>query len=222
MPPDAVIFDVDGTLLDASEGISNSVRHTIRELGLSEIADGKLASFVGPPIQESFLREYGMSPSEAQAAAEIFRRYYKGEELYKAAPYEGIYDVFDALRDRNIAIGVATYKRHDYAVDLLEHFGFSQYCVSVNGADNLNVMKKADIIAKTMTEMRLPHDARVAYVGDTVSDARSSAELGIDFVAVMFGFGFKTRDELARWPNVGCANSARELIPLLTGNGTAS
>ena len=74
---DAVIFDLDGTLLDTSEGVCASVAHAIETLCLEPLGQDVLKTFIGPPIQMSFARIYNMTPEEAAGAAAIFRDTYK-------------------------------------------------------------------------------------------------------------------------------------------------
>ena len=57
-----VIFDLDGTLLDTSEGILLSVEHTVKTLGYGELTHEQKLSFIGPPVQVSLKRLYGRSP----------------------------------------------------------------------------------------------------------------------------------------------------------------
>jgi len=188
---DSVIFDVDGTLLDTTAGITASVRDTIEEMRLPPLSPEKLMTFIGPPVQESFAREYGMNAVDAQAAAEIFRKRYKGEHLLEAEPYAGIMEALGSEKRAGSRLGIATYKRADYAVEIVNHFGFGALCESINGADNENKLRKKDIIGLTMKEMGISDPHRVIYVGDTLSDAQSAQSIGIDFMAVTYGFGFK-------------------------------
>lgn len=94
---DVVVFDVDGTLLDTSEGVLASVKYTIKEHNLPEIDEEVLKTFIGPPIQNSFSKVYGLKGDILQELATTFRNQYKDVDLLKAVPYEGIYSVFEAL-----------------------------------------------------------------------------------------------------------------------------
>ena len=141
----AVLFDLDGTLLDTSRGILESVAHTIHKLGLPMLPQEIMLNFVGPPIQNSLMKYCGLNVADAQMAANLFRDYYKESALFEAKPYDGIFELLNALQERQIKIGVATYKREDYAIQLLSHFGIASYCQVMHGADNNNILSKADI-----------------------------------------------------------------------------
>ncbi len=184
-----VIFDLDGTLLDTREGIIESVKHAAEVLGYPERSYEELLTFVGPPIQQSFMDHYGCDKETAQQAANIFRDYYKTTALLKAEPYEGIYELCEELKNSGIRMAVATYKREDYALVLLKHFHFDHYCDPMHGADGENKLKKRDIVRMCMDEMGATTDDCV-LIGDTDHDKAGAAEAGIGFIGVTYGFGF--------------------------------
>lgn len=205
---DLAIFDVDGTLLDTSEGVISAVKHTIEEMKFDMLTDEMLAGFIGPPIQESFARAYGLNGSILQEIACIFRNYYKEVDLFKAIPYEGIYTVLQELLMRGIMSAVATYKREDYATTLLRHFGFDKYTYNMHGGDNENKRKKKDIIELCIAESGITDKSRIVMVGDTIHDAAGAEMVGIDFIGVTFGFGFKSESDISVVKHIGCVGNA--------------
>ena len=218
-----VIFDLDGTLLDTSEGILNAVRYTIDQCGLQTLSEEKIKKFIGPPIQESFQRAYGIEDTDKlQELATIFRDRYKGSDLYKAKPYPGIYRTCETLQEAGILLAVATYKREDYAVNLLRHFGFDKYMTAMYGADHENKLKKADIIQKCLDLLDDPYRQNVrenaVMVGDTENDSLGAQRAGVDFIGVTYGFGFRDKSELLTPGCAGGADSAEELSELILGH----
>ena len=209
-----VIFDLDGTLLDTREGIIESAKYTAKELGYPELPYETMLKFIGPPIQNSFMRFYGCNESEAQYASEFFREYYKTKTLFMASPYDGIYDLCRLLKRNGIKMAVATYKREDYALELLNHFGFGEFCDPMHGADNDNVLKKEDIIRMCIDEMGASLEDSV-LIGDTDNDAKGAAMAGIPFIAVTYGFGFKDEESLQTYPNIGVAGTPMEVAGIV-------
>lgn len=208
----AAIFDVDGTLLDTTDGILASVRYMIAEAGLPELDRKTLLTFIGPPIQDSLVRVYQVSKERAQELATIFRNRYKDYELLKAVAYDGIYDVMDELRNRGIAIAVATYKRQDYAEMILKHFHFDQYSDILYGADHENKLKKQDIIKLCMKDMGITDPSEVVMIGDSSHDAKGAQELGMDFIGVTYGFEFRTKEDVYAYPAVGYADIPSDIL----------
>lgn len=211
----AAIFDVDGTLLDTTEGVLAAVQYTITEAGLPEIDRETLLTFIGPPVQDSFMRVYQVTKEKAQELATIFRNRYKDYELLKAFAYEGIYDVMEELSKRGIAIAVATYKRQDYAESILKHFHFDRYSDILYGADHENKLKKQDIIMLCMKDMGITDPSEVVMIGDSSHDAKGAQELGMDFIGVTYGFEFRTKEDVFAYPSIGYADIPTDILRYL-------
>ena len=209
---DLAVFDLDGTLLDTSEGVLAAVRYTIEKMGFAPLPEATLATFIGPPVQDSFARAYGLSGPILQTIANVFRTQYATVDLLKAKAYPGIYDLFERLADAGVKTAVATYKREDYALSLLRAFGFDRYTDLMHGADNENKLKRRDIIELCIKESGVADRARVVMVGDTAHDAKGAAEIGVDFIGVTFGFGFRTETDVDLYPNVGCADAPLDIL----------
>ena len=202
----SVIFDLDGTLLDTKEGIIESAKYAADKLGYERLPYETMLTFVGPPIQNSFIKHYGCDADAAQKAANVFREYYKEEALFLAEPYEGIYDLCEDLKSMGIKMAVATYKREDYALTLLRHFGFDKYCEVMHGADNNNVLKKEDIVRMCQEETGTSKEDSVLF-GDTDNDAKGALKAETPFIAVTYGFGFKTEDDVSMYPHLGVTDT---------------
>lgn len=212
---DLVIFDLDGTLLDTARGLVATVTHTIDVMGFAPQSPEVLSTFIGPPIQDSFARVYGLSGPILQEIAGVFRDRYSTVDLLGADPYEGIFELFDALKRGGVKSAVATYKREDYALTLLRHFGFDRYAEVMHGGDHENKLKKKDIIDLCIKECGVTDRSRVVMVGDTLHDAVGAKEMGIDFIGVTYGFGFKCAADLGDHAAVGMASTPLEILDLI-------
>ena len=73
----AVLFDLDGTLVDSSEGITKSVQYALKHFGIEENDLSKLQVFIGPPLGESFMKYYGFSKEQADEGIRVYRERYK-------------------------------------------------------------------------------------------------------------------------------------------------
>lgn len=131
----AVLFDLDGTLLDTSEGILSSVKYTIDVMGFEPIDDDLFETFIGPPIQHTLQRIYNLDDATRDKAAAVFRDHYSTVDLCKAKLYDGVLETLSELKKKGIKIAVATYKREDYAAKILDEFGISPYCDWIQGSD---------------------------------------------------------------------------------------
>lgn len=187
---EAVLFDLDGTVLDTSEGILLSVKDTIRDLDLNPVPDSEIYKFIGPPIEWSFEDKCGLKGDDVKKAAAYFRDRYSNHNLLLAKPYEGMYDFLKFLKDRNIPSGIATYKKDDYAKKLLCHYDFDKYCDVMYGSDYENKLTKADIINLCIKDLGVKDSSKVLMVGDSKHDATGAKNAGALFAGVSFGFGF--------------------------------
>lgn len=214
MTAKAVLFDLDGTLLDTSEGVLTSVRYTLRQMGCPEIDEQQMRGFIGPPIQISLHTIAGFSEEEALFGADIFRDYYKREALMLATPYPGIIELLKQLRELGVKTGVATYKREDYAIDLLRHFGIADLMDVIHGADMEGKLTKADIVELCIKELNEPKPHTI-LVGDTDHDAKGAEAAGVEFVAVSWGFGYQIGIPVSGYPCRAMIDSPMQLLPLI-------
>ncbi len=213
---DYVLFDLDGTLLDTREGVLSAAIYTMRKYNRDIPDKVTLESMIGPPIQISFQKLYGLSDESAMEMSNVFREAYMMEKyLFNAIPYNGIYDLFDNLLKRGTRIGIATYKREDYAIRLLCKKGFNYYTNYMYGADFDGKLTKADIIRKCLSGMGCSELSKAVYIGDGPSDGKGADEVGVCFIAVTYGFGFKTAEDTLRFKPVAIADSCKQLKNIL-------
>lgn len=95
-----IFFDLDGTLTDSAEGITNSVAYVLKHYGISVKDKSTLNVFVGPPLVESFMKYYGFDREQARASVEIYREYFEDKGMFENAVYPGIPELFRRLEKR--------------------------------------------------------------------------------------------------------------------------
>ena len=118
------------------------------------------------------------------------------------------------LKKNGIKIGVATYKREDYAIDILKYFGIAEYCNVIHGADNDNKLTKADIVEMCINEMN-EEKMGVLLIGDTEHDAKGAQNSGIGFIGVTWGFGYKSLSHKIGFPCISIVENAEEILRYL-------
>ncbi len=205
------IFDLDGTLLDTSCGLLNSLDYTIEKCGLPPFPEEKRLSIIGPPIKVSLKKQYGLSEEEADKALAVFREYYEAEELFSASLYPGIPSLLEALRSRGIKVALGTYKVKRFALKLLEHFNIGSYFNFIGAADPEGKMTKTDILNLCAEKLNGGRKKGILMIGDSQFDAVGAMEAHMDFLAVTYGFGFKSMTDLGALPHVGICNSVRKV-----------
>lgn len=210
-----VVWDVDGTLLDTSPGLISSTRFMIDSLGLPEISDEVLKSFVGPRIQDSLKRVYGLTGEELSNAATVFRNHYKEGDVLKAALYPGISELLVCLHDAGIKMAVATNKRQDFTDSLMAEFGFDRYLDCVFGTDPAGKYVKTDLINMCIDFFPGIAKSDAVMIGDSAYDAEAAREAGVNFIGVTYGFDFESREDMNEYNPKGAAGDIKELKELL-------
>ena len=93
-----VLFDLDGTLVDNSEGITKSTQFALDSYGYPNQPMETLKKFIGPPLHESFMEFYGFSKEQAFEAVDRYRVRYKEKGVYENRLYPGMKELLEALR----------------------------------------------------------------------------------------------------------------------------
>lgn len=212
----AVLWDLDGTILDTSEGILVSIAETVDELGYRKLTEEEKLSFIGPPVEWSFRDKCGVDGEELTRACAVFRDKYANHNLMRATPYEGIYETMTELRRQGVKLAIATYKKESYAGNLLRHFEFDKYVDVIHGSDPEGKLSKSDIIELCLKEMGISDYSEVLMVGDSKHDANGAANLKVDFAGVSYGFGFGPGkdDNIEDYPYVIYVDKVKELLNL--------
>ncbi len=184
-----ILFDLDGTLTDPYEGVIHGYMHTLEKFGIQETNEKKLRTFIGPPLELTFTRDYGFNPEDTKRAIGIFRGYYAEKGVYENKLYNGIPELLDLLVSQGKQCMVATSKAEHFAVQVLDNFNLRRYFADVAGAQlDESRSDKAEIIAYLIEKHRLDKSATV-MVGDRMFDIVGAGKNGIDSVAVGYGHG---------------------------------
>lgn len=130
----AVLFDLDGTIIDPQKGIINSILFTVNELNLVEKDIDSLDCFIGPPLIESFKKRYGLNENDAREAVRIYRIYYAKKGIFECSVYEGIEELIQKLYEKDIFLSLATSKPKIYADQIMEHFKLDKFFDFTSGA----------------------------------------------------------------------------------------
>ena len=192
-----ILFDLDGTLTDPMVGITKSVQYALKKFGIEVKDHTTLASFIGPPLRDSFCEQYGMSPEDANRAITYYREYYKPVGIFENELYEGLDSMLRVLKDQQHILVLATSKPEVFAERILEYFHIKQYFAFIAGADLAETrVKKEEVIRYALEQFPVPPQRNVIMVGDRKYDIEGARQCGIPTVAVTYGYG--SRDELAQ------------------------
>ena len=209
-----VIFDLDGTLFNTKPGIMKAIMKTMDETGLERPSEEICDSFIGPPIEDSFVRVYGVSREETKKLSNQFRGYYGEDDyLYQTEEYEGMRETLSELKKRGMKLALATYKKEWMAEKLCRHFGYDVFLDSLHGSDPEGKRTKAGIINMCMEECGCA-SSETLMVGDTDFDALGARDAGTAFAGVTYGCGFANRKDVEFYEGAVAIDSPKELLEL--------
>lgn len=181
-----VLFDLDGTLTDSSEGILKSVRYMLEKRGLKIPDEETLNSFIGPPLNETLNQLYGMNEIEANDAVKMYREYYAAQGMKQLKVYPEIDTILGELSG-NYRLAVATSKPEIYAKQIMENTGLSDYFSGVYGADlSGKRSNKSDVIAYALKQLS---EAPAVMIGDRKFDILGAKAQQLKSIGVLYGFG---------------------------------
>ena len=186
----AILFDLDGTLIDSSEGITKSTQYALAHYGIIENDLSKFYKFIGPPLEVSFKKYYDFSEEQAVEAVAVYRERYNKIGLFECSLYPGVRECIEKLKAQGYLIGMASSKPEVSCRRILEHFGILELFDDVVGATfDGRIDTKEEVLNEVMRRWSdVPKD-EMCLIGDTMFDVEGANQVGIRTVAVTFGFG---------------------------------
>lgn len=186
---DIVLFDFDGTIADTSPGIKEGLLHTFKINNMPLMSDKEMDRFIGPPLDDSFVKYCAVSREKAKEMVLDFRNHYHDKAIDKFVIYDGLDNVFRTLKEKGIMIAVATSKPEPMAVHILKKANIYHYFDVVQGATlDGKLIKKADIVKHVLNADAVKGKTAL-MVGDTEFDIRGAHANGIPCLWIDYGFG---------------------------------
>lgn len=208
-----VLFDLDGTLTDPAEGITNSVAYALEKYGIKVEDKRSLCSFIGPPLNDSFIKFYGFTPENAMNAIWVYREYFRDRGIFENEVYEGVAELLKKIKSSGRKIVLATSKPEEFALRILEHFDLIKYFDVVAGASmDEKRNKKSDVIKYAMEKGCFSAQGAV-MIGDREHDIFGAKENNLPSIGVLYGYG--SREELEKAGADYIAETVNDIFELL-------
>ena len=212
-----VLFDLDGTVTDSFEGITNCVCYALDSFGIHISDKTELACFIGPPLFEQFKFFAKFNDREAEKAVKKYRERYSVTGWKKCKLAEGTEELLQNLKKRGKTVALATCKPEKYAKMILDYFNISEYFDFIGGAelDIKGRIDKYDVIDYVISNLKINkiNRSKTVMVGDTFYDIDGAKSAGIASIGVLFGYG--TKEELVAHGADYTVNNMREIINII-------
>lgn len=193
----AILWDLDGTIINSEEGITKCVQYALRAQGIDEPDLKKLLCFIGPPLDPVFREKYGMTADEAWQSVVKYRERFDAEGIFECQLYDGVKDVIIDMKRKGYLLALASSKPETACKRILEHFGLTPYFDEVVGSTlDGSISTKQQVLeelGRRMSSLCIGKD-EMCLIGDTKYDAAGAKAYGIRCIGVSYGFG--TREEM--------------------------
>lgn len=216
-PIKAIIFDLDGTLLDTLEDLKNGVNAALREYHLPQRTLEEVRRFVGNGVRNLILQAVpgGAEHPDFEEILLFFQTYYKAHCKEYTGPYQGIPEVLKELADQGILMAIVSNK-FDTAVKELneEHFG-TYIRAAIGELPNVARKPAPDMVYQALDILGV-EKSQAVYIGDSEVDVQTAKNAGLSCIAVTWGF----RDEeiLRECGAESIVHTPEELLTFLLGN----
>ena len=189
----ALVFDLDGTLIDSKLDLVNSVNATLKEMKREALPKDVVASYVGSGAPVLIRRSLGGNPGEEELkrALAFFLVHYEEHKLEHTRLYPGVAETLAALK--SLPMSVLTNKPEKISVRILEGLGVAQYFRSIYGGNSFEAKKPDPTGARQILSEFGLSAGETAMVGDSEVDVQTARNAGMASVIVNFGFGVHDR-----------------------------
>jgi phosphoglycolate phosphatase len=214
----AVIFDLDGTLLDTIGDLADACNYALRKRSLPLHTEQEYKTFVGWGIRK--LVELAVPASVAVHKASVdeilkdVADYYAAHWNVKTRPYPGIVDMLDSLSEQGIKMAVLSNKPQDFTELTVKYFFHKDYFFAIEGAKGNILKPMPEALKPVFDKLGDKEEYRIFFVGDSKTDMET-AKAG-DIIPVGVSWGFRNEDELRENGAVFIAHSPAELEKFLS------
>jgi len=192
-PVRALIFDLDGTLIDSKLDLIHSVNAMLRELGRTPLADETISGYIGrgaPQLVAQALGN-GASDEEQKQALKFFLSYYEEHKMDTTRAYPGVAETLEELA--GLPMAVLTNKPARISVRILHEMGLAKYFRAIYGGNSFETKKPDPLGAMTILSEFGASPREAMLVGDSEVDVQTARNAGTLAVAVNYGFGVHDR-----------------------------
>lgn len=185
----AIIFDLDGTLLDTLQDLTASTNYALRSHGMPERTIEEVRHFVGNGVHKLICRAVPQNTSEEmiENIYSDFCRHYLEHSLDATCPYEGILPMLVRLKERGFLIAVVSNKLQPAVSFLSERFFRSYVDIALGECDSMSKKPAPDMVLSALRHLGVSKDEAI-YVGDSDVDLLTAENSGLPCISVLWGF----------------------------------
>lgn len=193
-----IIFDLDGTLLNTIEDISDSMNEVLQAFNLNTYSYEEYKHKIGGGFRNLILNSFpeGTDENTISRALEMLLKIYSEKYINKTQPYDGINKLLNLLVERDMKLGVNSNKKDEYTKNLIYKFFDSIPFIDVYGQrENVQIKPDPTTALEIAENMNLKPE-EILFIGDSNTDILTAKNAHMDSVGVLWGF--RSREELSK------------------------
>ncbi len=212
----AILFDLDGTLVDTAEDLAASMNHALAEAGLGPVPPIEVRHLVGHGARRMLMRGYQIAANrdaddaEIDAALERFLNHYQENIAVHSQPFDGAVEMIERLGEKGARLAICTNKREAMAILLIKTLGLDGLFDTIVGADTTSAAKPDPAPVRLCLERTRAQ--RGVFIGDSDTDIRAANAASMPCLIARFGYGPLTLSDQA----TALFDSYDEAAPLIT------
>lgn len=210
-----ILFDLDGTLIDSTQGIIQSFNYAFDEFGIKRADEKDICALIGHPLEIMFSR-LGVEDDKIEQIILKYKEKYRQISLQTTKLLPLAKEAIE-LASSFARLGVVTTKTARYSKDILEHFGVLKYFDTVIGRENVEFPKpNAQPILKALENIKItPSQKDIFMIGDTCLDMHAAKNAKISSIGLLCGYG--TKEDLEQC-SVNIKQNALSAVKFLNSN----
>ena len=189
----AILFDLDGTLLDTLEDMADALNRTMDRFALPHRSLREVRSFVGNGARRLVELAAGAEGGRLEEILAVYKEDYDRNYLIKTAPYPGIMALLDRLHETGCLVGIVSNKPDSTVQSLSDALFEGKADISVGEKAGIRRKPAPDTVLAAMEALGVTKEETV-YVGDSEVDVMTAREAGVPCISVTWGF--RDRDVL--------------------------
>jgi phosphoglycolate phosphatase len=198
MPISNLLFDLDGTLTEPSEGITRCYQFALAGLNQPARTREELLRFIGPPMRQNFRALLGSDDTDLiERAVALYRERYARAGWCENEVYPGVREMLAALTSAGFSLYVATSKTTHFAVQILEHFRLARFFVAIHGATPDGSLDDKALLGARLLKAEGLDPAASVMIGDREHDIHAARQNGVRAVGVTYGYGSRAELQAA-------------------------
>lgn len=211
-----IIFDLDGTLLDTVDDITNSVNFALTQYNYPTQTRENIQSFIGNGLTKLIERSIPPElcyPDYVSMVRHEFMKHYAIHSETLTKPYNGIDNLLEKLQEKGYKLAIASNKVHSATQTLAKkYFSTIHFCEVFGQREGIPTKPRPDVLNE-IVKLTGVLKSDVLYVGDSGVDAQTARNAGIDFVGVLWGF--RSKNELLENGASCFIERAEELLEII-------